>query len=643
MGLAVAMVAAATATAGATAPAEGPTTAWSDAADGTSPSLATQPSASSSTTPTPPPSPAPPAGAPTEGPSPPLGLQVDPLVVPPTAPPGASGAVELAVPDAVAAGPAPSITLPFGTPATVAVAPFAGSPAAAASRDCGFSIPLRDGLELWIFCDTTDGQWINGTFESTWFENSTAALTWPDQPLVLHDRFDDAGQPVPFISPIPAYQPCWPGLRHVIWPISGTAVPDGGIDRVWVWYENICQDPLTLQGWSMSVGVAGWAHTLGNQRPLDQPIQATVLDADLFPMGAEPFRLWGTGAVYDADGFVYLYRCASNGSGCQIARVPASQGHLADLYRYYDGDSWELTPPAGGTVALPPGHFSPLGAHHVLWLPAMGVFAMASAAGGAGASAVALSVAARPEGPWSDPAIIPMSGCMEGIRCYHGALHGQGSGIDHVAVTIFDAAHTYPNGRVGGMTRWAQVRVDLEPPPPGVCRSGFRDVWSAHRFCPEIRWAHLTGVAGGYPDYSFRPAATVTRQAAIALLWRVAGSPAGPFPDPGFADVGADHPFRTAIAWSVQAGVATGYPDGRFHPGAPVTRQAMAAFLWRSEGRPDAPPPSFPDVSATHPFEEPIGWMVSTGLTGGYDDGTFRPGAPVSRQAAVAFLHRLAT
>jgi len=45
-------------------------------------------------------------------------------------------------------------------------------------------------------------------------------------------------------------------------------------------------------------------------------------------------------------------------------------------------------------------------------------------------------------------------------------------------------------------------------------------------------------------------------------------------------------------------------------------------------------------VRTDHPFFLEVEWLSSTGITTGYDDGTFRPGAPVSRQSAAAFLYR---
>lgn len=50
----------------------------------------------------------------------------------------------------------------------------------------------------------------------------------------------------------------------------------------------------------------------------------------------------------------------------------------------------------------------------------------------------------------------------------------------------------------------------------------------------------------------------------------------------------------------------------------------------------------FSDVPDDHPFAEDIAWMASTGISEGYQDGTYRPSAPVSRQAMSAFMRRLA-
>ena len=175
------------------------------------------------------------------------------------------------------------------------------------------------------------------------------------------------------------------------------------------------------------------------------------------------------------------------------------------------------------------------------------------------------------------------------------------------------------------------------------CQGPFPDVACGHPFDDEIGWAADEGLTTGYVDGTFRPVAGVSRQATAALLWRLEGSPAGPFPDPGYPDVPADHPFATAIGWATDAGLVGGYGDGTFRPAAATTRQALAEILWRLEGSPAGPfpDPGYPDVPADHPFATAIGWFGTEGLSTAYVDGTFRPAAVVTRQAAAAFLFRL--
>ena len=121
----------------------------------------------------------------------------------------------------------------------------------------------------------------------------------------------------------------------------------------------------------------------------------------------------------------------------------------------------------------------------------------------------------------------------------------------------------------------------------------FTDVVEGQAFFREITWLAGAGITTGHPDGSFRPAAPVTREAMAAFLHRFAGG--GPADDPtpvSFSDVGAGNPFHDDIAWLAQEGITTGWPDGSFRPAAQIERQAMAAFLYRFAGSPSFTPPA---------------------------------------------------
>src|SRR5690606_29527122 len=118
-----------------------------------------------------------------------------------------------------------------------------------------------------------------------------------------------------------------------------------------------------------------------------------------------------------------------------------------------------------------------------------------------------------------------------------------------------------------------------------------------------------------------------------------------------FGDVPLHQPFFNEVTWLAQTGATQGYgadwwtATDTFRPAGAVTRQAMAAFLYRLSGETYEPnwwQQTFTDVPNWHPFWREIEWLATTGITTGYSDGTFQPGSTVTRQAMAAFLHRLA-
>jgi hypothetical protein len=116
---------------------------------------------------------------------------------------------------------------------------------------------------------------------------------------------------------------------------------------------------------------------------------------------------------------------------------------------------------------------------------------------------------------------------------------------------------------------------------------------------------------------------------------------AAPFPD-----VPTGHPFCREIALAASVGIVEGYSDGTFRPGQPITRQAVAAILWRAANAEDGfplPPCAaapFSDVPISHPFCGEIQATKVAGVFEGYPDGTFRPGQNITRQAVAAVITR---
>ncbi|MFW2513795.1 S-layer homology domain-containing protein [Demequina sp. SO4-13] len=174
-----------------------------------------------------------------------------------------------------------------------------------------------------------------------------------------------------------------------------------------------------------------------------------------------------------------------------------------------------------------------------------------------------------------------------------------------------------------------------------------------------IAWMAAQGISTGWDidgTAEFRPYANATRDAIAAFLYRAAGEPAVEDEAKAlsaFSDVSADprdshySEHHAAIAWMVEQGITTGWSDGTFRPFEPVTRDAIAAFLHRSQGEPavtdeEAALKELSDVSTTsNEHHAAIAWMVEEGVTTGWSDGTYRPFRPVTRDAIAAFLYRV--
>ena len=171
----------------------------------------------------------------------------------------------------------------------------------------------------------------------------------------------------------------------------------------------------------------------------------------------------------------------------------------------------------------------------------------------------------------------------------------------------------------------------------------FWDVPANHQFYTDIEWAANKGIVKGWDDGNFRPEAQAERQAIAAFFYRMAGEPEVKLPASSpFKDVSPNDPFYKEIVWMSQQGITLGWEDGTFRPHDPVSREAMAAFFYRFAGRPSVTAQTtFNDVRpASTQFYKEISWLQTSGITTGWPDGTFRPYAPVERGAIAAFMHR---
>jgi hypothetical protein len=108
----------------------------------------------------------------------------------------------------------------------------------------------------------------------------------------------------------------------------------------------------------------------------------------------------------------------------------------------------------------------------------------------------------------------------------------------------------------------------------------------------------------------------------------------------------ADHWALQQILACVAAGSVGGYSDGTYRPASLVTRDAMAVFMARAMTGGDSGVPagpalaSFTDVPTGHWAFRYVEYLRREGVAGGYGDGTYRPLAPVTRDAMAVYVQR---
>ena len=181
------------------------------------------------------------------------------------------------------------------------------------------------------------------------------------------------------------------------------------------------------------------------------------------------------------------------------------------------------------------------------------------------------------------------------------------------------------------------VGASLASTAPAGGVAGFGDVNAGRYYTAPVQWMVDENITTGTSPTCFSPDQTATRGQTAAFMWRMEGEPDAP-PHP-FVDVVA--PWQQGpVSWMVDVGVTTGTTATTFSPNDPVTRGQVAALLHRLAGEPDAPAPvQFTDV--VKPWQiAPVGWMLAEGITTGTSPTSFSPDSPATRAQIATFFHR---
>ncbi len=211
----------------------------------------------------------------------------------------------------------------------------------------------------------------------------------------------------------------------------------------------------------------------------------------------------------------------------------------------------------------------------------------------------------------------------------------------------------------GEKTFYARWQKNVLPPPPitpgtpvAPARPAapvglpFADVSGSDWFYNDVRYVYEKGIMDGTGIDRFSPNAPLTRAMIVTILYRMAGSPSVSGSS-DFTDVAAGKWFAKAVAWAAANGIVNGYGSGLFGPNDPVTREQLAAILYRyavyggmTAVTLEENLGSFADTAQLSAYAiQAMNWAVGQGLING-SGSNLVPKAQATRAQVAAIIHR---
>lgn len=183
--------------------------------------------------------------------------------------------------------------------------------------------------------------------------------------------------------------------------------------------------------------------------------------------------------------------------------------------------------------------------------------------------------------------------------------------------------------------------IALEVPAPTL---PFTDVAASDWFYDGVAYVVSKGMMKGVSDTAFAPNATTTRGMIVTILHRLEGTPTADAS--GFTDVERGAWYQDAVDWAAANGIVNGTSQTTFAPNAPITREQMAAILYRYAAykgydvSQKAQLDQFQDQSAVSGYaEDALAWANAAGLITGVTDTTLSPkGSAVRAQTATILM-----
>lgn len=172
----------------------------------------------------------------------------------------------------------------------------------------------------------------------------------------------------------------------------------------------------------------------------------------------------------------------------------------------------------------------------------------------------------------------------------------------------------------------------------------FRDVAERSWYYPAVRYVYEKGLMTGLGADIFSPETSITRAQMAQIIYNMEGGQSAKNPS-SFKDVPASHWSFKAVSWAKENNIVAGYGDGSFKPNDPITRQDAVAIMYRyimkDRDGSDAGPvlDRFKDRGDLSAYAaKPMAWAVEKGIINGDTSGRLNPKSPMKRAEMAQIL-----
>lgn len=307
--------------------------------------------------------------------------------------------------------------------------------------------------------------------------------------------------------------------------------------------------------------------------------------------------------------------------------------------------TYAMTGPSGAAPAATGGAAATVGASGGLLASSDGAFKMTVPAGGLGPGA-SLTVQTSTQAPAGLPPLptglspaspfVTLTGSTLSVPAVATLKYTAAAG-QNVTVFADGAWHYLPTRVVGDGT----VQVGVTGPETLVVAAAsmhFSDVPAGYWARGDIAQLVAPGIISGFPDGTFRPAATLTRAQFVKMLDVTLNlAPAGG--TSAFRDVAPAAWYAPYVATAVHARLVQGTSPTTFSPDGTLTREQMALLLTRALKLSGSTPLTFADAARIDPWaRSAVAAAVAAGFVRGLPDGTFQPQGSATRAQAAKVL-----